>query len=154
MIQALKIRTLIASSSVFQQAVGVETVEEAENRVYLNYVKDVDAIERPYAIVQMGATTQEAVAGGSQQRYLPEGIVSVSYVDTDANPSVPGESIIAFYNFFEAAWQDVLDCSGLNGLPKIASSTVAVPMQSAEEHSPGETPFWIATIEATWNYTG
>ena len=66
MIQALKIRTLIASSSVFQTAVGVETVEEAEERVYVNYVKDVDAADKPYAIIQMGPTTQEAVAGGSQ----------------------------------------------------------------------------------------
>lgn len=154
MVQALRIRTLIASSSVFQAAVGVETVEEAESNVHLNYVKEVDAETRPYAIVQMGVTTHEAVGGGIQQVYLPNGTVTVTYVADDVNPGVPGESVIAFYNFFEAAWQDVLQCSGFNGLPKITASTVEVPMQSAEENSPGEKAFWVVTIEANWNFVG
>ncbi len=153
MIQALKIRTLIASSSVFQTAVGVETVEEAEKRVYLNYVQDVDAADKPYAIIAMGPTTQEAVAGGIQQVFLPNGQVNVSYLDEPTTPD-PGDSIIDFYNFAEAAWQDVLQCSGFNGLPKITASTFAVPMLTGEEGSPAEEAFWIVVIEANWNYLG
>lgn len=153
MIQALKIRTLVASSSVFQAALGVETVKEAEERVYVNYVQDVDAADKPYAIIQMGATTQEAVGGGIQQAFLPNGTVSVTYADKPTTPN-PGDSIVDFYNFAEAAWQDVLQCSGFNGLPKIMASTFAVPMLTGEENSPAEEAFWIVVIEAQWNYLG
>lgn len=154
MVQALRIRSMIAGSSVLQAALGVDNPEDAEARVYVNFVQDVDVLERPYAIIQMGPTTQTADAGGRNQVYLPSGTLKVTFVDDDKNPSDPGESLVIFYNFFEATWQDVLECSGFNGLPKITLSESEVPKQSAEENSPGETRFWVVNIEASWNLIG
>ena len=154
MLTALKIRTMIASSTTFQARLNVETVEEAEQRIYVNFVQDVDALEKPFAIIQMGPTTHDAVAGGVRQVYLPDGTLKVTFSDNDVNTSDPGESATDFYNFFETTWQDVLCLSGYNGLPKISRSTAGVPMQSAEENAPGEIRFWIVDIDAEWNYVG
>ena len=152
MVQALRIRDMVATSTVFMERLGVEEIRLSTKRVFVNYVEKAFAdIERPFAIVQMGETTKEVDAGGIQNVYLGSGTVKVSYFDNDRLPKDHGNSLIQFYNFFEAAWEDVLQCSGFNGLPKITKSTVSVPMLTGDEKRGGETPFWAVDIAAEWS---
>ncbi len=94
MVQALKIRTLIASSSVFQAAVGVETVEEAEAVTAIDLADTEIALARLAIVLACRIDTGSSGQVGSFHGVLLEEIWFVWRTSYDLTSAVNPNAII------------------------------------------------------------
>lgn len=151
-----KLSELVAASSAFQSRLRVESVREADQRIYWPWIEpelDPDRIPRPSAVIETHGLEWVKTSGGAQNHLYPGGALLLTLSDLDRYPKDSRNSLVDFLNFAEGVLSDLAEKSGTDDRICITSIKQQTP-PTQNEPTDDQPRYWWARFEITWGADG